>query len=90
MNKERVEYLLLGAEQEMVHGDYLPNIPERIELCRAYLQLKEAEDKLKIAVAALKSCVETLGYQDPYPDTMTDKALKKAREALEKLTKEKK
>lgn len=47
ITKERIEELRRGAEQEMVHGDYMPNIPERIELCRLALKAQELVDALE-------------------------------------------
>lgn len=43
LTRERIEYLLMGARQEMCHGGYLPNIPEREELCRLALKGLKAE-----------------------------------------------
>ncbi len=67
LSKERIEHLLWGAQHEMVHGDYVPNIPERVALCEMALmafKFKASLQKIKAMGCDLNAeCSACTAYQ---------------------------
>lgn len=81
LTRERILYLLKGAEQGMLHGDYMPNILEREFLCKFALERDTWRAEALAAREVLSSCDISHSYVTELERGNYDNALKATDEA---------